>query len=491
MSTVERRTYGLWSRPRSEGLFGLAWPVTVAAFGAVVVAMATAVLAGVSAALVVAGVETALLAPLAVERGGRSGYETGIIMLQYLRGRRRKENIYRSGVFSRLGSARLPGILARSTLWEGVDSAGWRFGMIHVPQHDLYTVWLRCWPQGSQNVDQPMVDQWVGSWGQFLASLGGQADVVAITAVIATVPDTGDRLAAEIDELTRPDAPEMARAMMAELAETLPTDTVQLDTWCAVSFRATTPQRRRIADEQAVEIGRRLPGVVTALTDAGVRARPMTADEVTAVLRRSYDLAAETDLERAAATSEGHGLGWQDAGPIAYDEHKGFLEHDGAVSVSWEMGTAPEGNVDERVLQRLLAPNPELPRKRVALVYRPHAAADAAEIVDTDYKDALVASQSTKGVVSAHATLRVGATAQAREEQARGHGVTRFHVLITCTEPEGGDLPTLDALTKDLSTQARLKIRRCYRYQAAAFAASLGAGILLPEMSGTPKAMSA
>lgn len=486
----DRRTYGMWQRPRSEGMFGLSWEVTITGFVAVVVAMLTAVIVAFTAALAVAIVELIVLAPLAIRRDGRTGYERGVTTVQWFRTWMRREHIYRAGVFSRLGTAKLPGLHASSRLYESVDSSGWRFAMIHMPAPwHQYTVVLRCWPQGAQAVDQPIVDQWVACWGRFLATLGGAADVAAITAVIDSVPEYGGRLVAEVAELTRPDAPALASAMMRELAQTLPSDTVALSAWCSITFAATTPERRTSPPEQAVEIGRRLPGIVAALADAGVRARPMTAAEVVTTTRRAWDPASETDLDEVGSTTHGHGLTWDDAGPVSYDESTRQLHHDGVVSVSWEMAVAPEGSVDERVLQRLLAPNPQVPRKRVAVVYRPHSAGDAAEIVDDDYKNALVAARSARGVVSAAATLRVGATEQAREEQARGHGVTRFGILITITEPVGGDVPRIDAITRDLSAQARLKIRRCYRYQAAAFAAGLGIGVVLPGMATIPRTM--
>ena len=78
------------------------------------------------------------------------------------------------------------------------------------------------------------------------------------------------------------------------------------------------------------------------------------------------------------------------------------------------MDTAPAGAVDEGVLRRLLAPNGEVPRKRVAIFYRPHTAADAVKIVDSDFKDALAAEQSGKGLTSAAATIKVESTARAR-----------------------------------------------------------------------------
>ena len=485
----EQRTYGMWTRPRNEGLWGLGWGVTIASFAAVVVAMFAVILAGFKVGAVIAVLELLVLAPMTVRFEGRTGYERGILMFQWLLTKMRRENIYRAGRFSRLGTCQLPGLLAPSKLYEGVDSAGYQFGMVHMADWDMYTVMLRCWPQGARAVDQAMIDQWVASWAQVLATLGGAPDIEAIIPVSDTVPETGNRLAAEVNQLTYPGAPQMAKDMMNELAVRLPSNSVHPENWCSIMFRATTPERRKDPAEQAVEIGRRLPGIVHALAEAGVRAQPMTAEEVIALVRRAFDPASEADLEQCAEYDEPHGVSWADAGPVTHEEKKDHYYHDGTNSVSWEMSYAPEGNVDEQVLKRLLESNPDVPRKRVAIVYRPHSAGDAPGIVDDDHKNALMAAQSSRGIISAHAHLRVGATQQAREEQARGHGVTRFGILITITELDGADLPKIEAVIKDLASQARLKIRRCYRYQAAAFAAGLGAGVLLPEMATIPKSV--
>lgn len=489
--TYERRLYGLWGKPRSAGLFGLRWGETVIGFAVVISALLTMLLVGIAAGLVVAAFGLVAMVPLVWRQGGRSGYETGLMMLNWMRTRRRGEHVYRGGRFSRIpgGATRLPGLMAPSRLYEGIDAGGYSFGMIHIPRFAQYTVVLRAWPQGHEAVDQPVIDRWVAAWGTFLASLGQTSDIVAVVPVIDTVPETGNRLLTEVSTITHPQAPDLAKQVMYELATELPQERVQLLPRVSITFKATTAERRKNPAEEAVEIGRRLPGICAALAEAGVRAQPMSAEEVIAFIRRSYDPASQADLEVASGEAEGHGLTWADAGPVSNDEKWDHLVHDGGRSVTWEMDAAPEGAVDERVLQRLLAPNPEVPRKRIAIVYRPHSAADASEIVDDDYKNALVAQQSERGVVSAAATLRVGATQQAREEQARGHGVTRFGALVTITEPLQGDLPRIEAITRDLSTQARLKIRRCYRYQAAAFAASLGCGVILPEHATVPKAL--
>lgn len=490
----EERTYGLWSKPRREGMFGLTYATTIAIFVAIVVGLLTTIVLGPAVSVRLIVLEVLLLIPAMWRSEGRSGYEKGLIMAQWLRYVWRKKNIHAGGMFSELGSCRLPGLLADSTLYEFIDASGLPFGMLHYKGHDFYTVLLRCWPQGARAVDQDTINQWVACWGQFLASLGGQPDVEAIVPVIDCRPETGNRLAAEVDFITDDDAPEMARKVMEELKSTLPTGTVKIDPWCSITFRATTPARRKNPAEQAVEIGRRLPGIVSALSEAGVRALPMTGMEVTALVRRAWDAAAESDLEEAADSRQSHEIDWDDAGPMSVEEHRTHLWHDGVTSVTWEMKVAPEGYVRERVLQRLLEPNPDVPRKRIAIIYRPHSADAATTIVDDDYKDALTAvnASARSNLGSAHADVRVQAAQLAREEQARGHGVTRFSILITITEPDNGqDVPSMDAIARSLSIQARLKIRRCHRFQSAAFAAGLGVGVLLPEMATVPRVVSA
>ena len=218
-SEHEPRTYGNWTRPRNEGLWGLGWATTMAGFAAIVIAMIAAMVASYVVGAAVAVLEILVLAPMAVRFQGRTGYERGILMMQWLRTRARGEHVYVSGTFSKLGTHQLPGLLAPSRLYEGVDSWRNRFGMVHMPDWDLYTVVLRCWPQGARAVDQAMIDHWVASWGTFIATLGAKHDVEAIVPVIDTVPETGNRLATEVRQLTRDDAPQMSKDMMAELAE--------------------------------------------------------------------------------------------------------------------------------------------------------------------------------------------------------------------------------------------------------------------------------
>lgn len=76
-------------------------------------------------------------------------------------------------------------------------------------------------------------------------------------------------------------------------------------------------------------------------------------------------------------------------------------------------------------------------------------------------------------------------------EVARGHGLTRFGILITVTQPVGSaDVPRVDALVRDLSLQSQLQVRRSFCWQSAAFWSSLGVGVIPPEHTTIPSFLS-
>jgi hypothetical protein len=487
------RLYGRWEKPRSAGLLGLTWGVSMAGLGLVIVVMVGFMVtrsATVAAMLLVAA--AAIWTPLVVHRNGRTGWEIALLRTQFALLRRRGEASYRAGRFSRIpGTARLPGLLADSTLAEFEAPGGRRFALIHLRRTDHWTVIVRVIPAGEELVDQDRIDQWVEAYGQFLASQGRSGDVVAVTAVLESVVDTRLRQRREVARLVRPDTPDYAGAVMSEAAADAGGSGVRIEARIAVTFRSIGSGRvRRDHAEQAKEIGLRLQGVLSQLARAGLAARPMQAWEVVGLVRTRFDLASQRDVESAGAdilTTQS----WTKAGPVSHEDEWDHYIHDGARSITWEMDAAPLGAVHETVLKPLLEPRPDVPRKRIAIVYRLHSTAESTHIVDSDFKDALASEQTQRGIASAAASLRVANTQAARQEQARGAGLTRFRALVTVTDHLRADLPGIEASVQTMSAASRLGVRRCYGFQASAFAASLGIGVILPEHASISKRVSA
>ncbi len=60
---------------------------------------------------------------------------------------------------------------------------------------------------------------------------------------------------------------------------------------------------------------------------------------------------------------------------------------------------------------------------------------------------------------------------------------------MTATVGAEEDLRRTESVLRNLASTARLRVRPCYGYQAAAFAAGLGIGVLLPEHATIPGAL--
>lgn len=488
---MSQRVYGRWERPRSAGLFGLTWGVSLLGMGLVVVVMLGFMFTRsilVAGALVGGG--AVVFVPLAITRNGRTGWETMILRTQFALSRRRGEHIYRAGRFSMIpGVSRLPGLLADSTMIEYETPGGRRFAMIHIRRTDHYTVVLRVQPRGKELVDQTQIDAWVEGYGRFLATQGRE-EVVAVTAVLEHVVETRLAQRGEVERLVRPQAPEFARTVMAEAGASGGSG-VRIEARIALTYRPLGREKtHRNRAEQAKEIGQRLQGVLAHLQNAGLPAVPMTAAEVLGTVRSRYDLAAQWDVELAGQDITTR-QGWDAAGPVSHLDQWDHYVHDGARSVTWEMDAAPRGTVLDNGLEELLRPRPDIPRKRVTVIYRLHSAGDAARMVDSDFRDALAAEQTERGIASAAASIRVANTSAARQEQAEGAGLTRFGMLITVSDRLDADMPGIEASVQAMAAASRLGIRRCYGYQAAAFAAGLGIGVILPEHGSISRRMSA
>ena len=477
--------YGRWERPRSTGLFGMNWGTTVLAGGLVIATIFSFVF---THSLVVVGVFLAVSAlvvgPLAYSREGRSGWEMTVLRVQFNWARLRKQTVYRGGVFGQVpGTARLPGIAAGSHMYGYELRDGQRFGLIHYPSKNHFTVSLAVQPQGQERVDQWQINEWVAAQGDFLARLGSARGAVGAEVVVESVPDAGARIGSEVRRITDPAAPDFARQVMAETVLTRGSARVRSDVRLTLTFSPLREASSREVGDQAAEIGRRLSTLIVAAAQAGVSASPLSPGELAIYPTRAYNPELTADLERISGTEAADDLRWTGAGPITATEEWDCYRHNGFISVSWEMGTPPAGQVPSDTLLPLLAPRADLTRKRVTIVYRVHSTADAVKLVDNDFREALAAEQSKKGVVSASASLRVQNTNAARSEQARGAGLTRFAMLVTATIPAGPDtdIPTMRSEIEAMGDSARIGLRRCWGYQAAAFAGSLGMGTILPE----------
>jgi hypothetical protein len=470
----------------TPGLGRLGLLGTVIALVGMVVVVLGVMLAGLLVGAVLAAVLAVLLVPLLFhDRHGRTLLQALTARLAWWRGKSIGQHLYRSGPLgiTAHGSFRLPGLLAASELITARDSYNEEFGLVVIPSVGHYTAVFECGADGASLVDQDTIDTWVAYWGQWLSLLSYEPGLVAAQVVIETAPDLGHRLSEEVHANLDPNAPDLAREALLEIIRTYPSGSARVSTRVSVTYAAAPRPgaKRRSRQEMAREIGTRLPGLRQNLpmTGAGT-ARAMTANELAAAVRVAYDPQAQGVLE----ATRGLSLSWEDAGPSAAQESWDHYRHDSGCSITWGMSEAPRGEVLSNVLTGLVAPHPDIVRKRVTLCYRPHDPGTAARLVERDRRDARFRISSDNA--AARDAIAVAAADQSAKEEAKGAGVVRFSMLVTATVAHPDELETAAAAIDTLAPAARVRLRRLYGAQDAGFSAALPLGIVLPDHLQVP-----
>lgn len=494
METVRSkpRTYGNWRKPTSPGLLGLGMAPTLGLLAGLIVVIFSLLISMVLAVIVIV-VMCLVLGPLTMhDRHGRSGMQWLSARLAWAMAKSRGQHLYRSGPIGRTppGTCQLPGLAAKTRLYEALDAYKRPYGLLHIRSVNDFTVVLQCDADGAALVDDDQVDTWVAYWGQWLSTLGNEAGLVAASITVETAPDTGERLRDEITGHLRPDAPELARRVLTKVMHDYPEGAARITTRIALTFegRARASGKQRTAAEMAAEIGTRLPALSSGLSMTGAgTAVPMTAAQIAAAVRVAYDPTVAILVDRARSEG-GAGLRWSEAGPFAAQESWDHYRHDSAFSITWAMSDAPRGEVFATVLQRLLAPHEDILRKRVTLLYRPHDPGMAARIVERDIRDArFKANQTNK--TSARDSVALTSAEQTALEEATGAGLLRFGMLVTATVDRFDKLDLAASAVDNLSSSARLVLRRAYGAQASSFAAALPLGLVLPRHVRVPQTL--
>jgi len=495
--TRERQVFRLGPVPKESFFFGLNIIASVYLLACIGIAVFAFARLPLTYALLMAAVMTFFGTPLVARFQRKTLYQWMSLLIRWSLLISRGENVYLSGRFSRVpgGTNKLPGVLYESVLHEGwvQHRARQKFGVIQMPKTNQFTVVIECYPQGNEAIDQDSVDLSVFNWGSAVNFISMGGDVDGVTVIIENGIETGNRLRREVRALAHRDPTgrfggdglyggELPARMMLESAEYLADGSPRLWARVAITYRATTNSRRNDPGEQIKEMARRLGGVLTVLNEAQLNPRLLAPEEIVTLTKRAYTPAAVNDLELAEMTDGGHGLTWDDAGPMAQKAKMSTLYHDGCFSTTWEMAERPKSAFVETVLRPLLDPNPDLMRKRVAICYRPHAPVESARIIERDLKHAKSGmNRFRKAGPSFEAQERLNDVEEQREDQGQGHGLTMVGLMVTVTVPEDADVPKADAVTKDLGVRSRLRLQRMWFSQDTAFAATLGVGVLMPS----------
>ena len=485
------RVYGNFRTPTSKGLAGLSTAGTVVLIGGVVGGIVLMMLNLWLVALAFEAVVLALIVlSMSKNKHGRTLVERMLRRAGWANAVYSGANVYRAGPVSRVpeGTTKLPGISARSRITEHVDGYGRPFALLEVPQRHHFTVVFSSEPDGGGMVDQEHINRWVDRWSHWLGMLTDEPGLTAASVTIETAPDSGYRLARKIESRMSPNAPAFAREVINESVQMLPTGATVTRAYIAVTFRAAVRAggRIRTANEVADDLAARLPNLTLSLTDTGAGvAEPLGAQQLCEVIRIAYDPAEAVLFDRAHAEGKAPELDWSEVGPQAADTFWDSYHHNNSWSKSWAMSVPPRSTVQANVLQALIAPNPELMRKRVTLLYRPIDPARAAQLVEADVNTATF-NASSRNRATARDTRETRAAQATAAEEADGAGLLNFGLVVTATVRSKGELAEAEAVVENLGATARIRLEEAYGAQDSTFAAGLPLGIVIPDHLALP-----
>lgn len=491
-ATRMARSYSHWRRRESVGVKGLGslgtLMVAVGGLGSTLMLLRS-VLAGAISGLISL---TAIGLVTRRDRFGRSVLEKGAERVSWSRTQWRGWHIYRSGPLGVLGSGQcqLPGLAAPIRAHEAEDSLGNRFVVLYHPHTKHVTTVLRSYPDGKGLLDQDTVDQKVAEFGEFQRVMGSEAGLIAGSVTIEASPDPGFRLRNEVERRKGAAAPELAQQVMGALAGGTQ-GVSQTSCWIALTWASKTlGGRDRRLDEVVLEISARLPSLRGMVSGTGLGiCYSMGAKELATVMRSAYDPSIAATIQETGPDASG--VTWENCGPLEATEHVGYYTHDGWTSSTWEMAIAPRGQVRETVLAGLLAPHAGAPVKRVTMLYRPYDIGESAKRVDADVNIAHTNLTSRRGRIRARDQQNFDAAKKAASEEASGAGLIRFGMLVTVSVPGEGtdDQREIEAVVDTLGHTARIELRKPRYSQAAAFAAGLPLGLVLPSHSNVSQSL--
>ena len=315
-----------------------------------------------------------------------------------------------------------------------------------------------------------------------IEALGGEAGVTQLAVTVDTSPDSGVRFRRNLAKRTVKDAPELAARAMAQIMDLYATGGASSSVILTLTFRYVDVRDGKFLEPEdaARRIGQLVPNLIRRIADAGGgTARTLTIDEISRMVRVSYDPATQDTLEQADGQPW---IEWEDAGPVACEAGWDHYRHDSGVSRTWEMCDPPKSNVTSSTLARLLGPLSDCDRKRVTVVFHvlpPDKTAFMAE--QNRQRAAKQVSQEKRASISAMSQINK-ANRQAIETN-RGAAIVFFGMLVTATVRAGNDermrLEQATHAVEGAAGSAKIDLRPCYGAQDTAFAASLPLGLNL------------
>lgn len=475
-------------KPKGWGIFGLGpvGSVIVAIAGfAVIATVLTPYTLTLSVVIIVA---TALFLVWASwpDRHGRTSMQRWNASRSYRAAKRAGTNLYLPGSLTDMGTHRLPGALAPSSLSSWTTADGEEFAVLMHPKTHLYVVTATCQPDGASLLDEAAIGKQVDNYGHLLASLAQEPDFVQGIVTVEVAPNSGPLMRKTIAAQESPRAHSLSKAIMADIVDQYPQGSQGVEVSFTATFRAPAPEigldgkkvPRADRPEEAQQVGEllaiRAPHLFGDLPECGAGAvRLMGPDELIERVRVAYNPADRAAYDAARATGQSRPVTlWTNAGPSGSQAHWNYYRHGGGASITWEFTGFTTPVIQADGLLPLLETGVNS-STRISIIYQPIDPARSSSIVENNYNAAEGRVRDARKPTARQHKLMKDAS-KARDSEADGHALLDFAVLVTSTVQDEKDLPKLRALITRLGPSARLNLRPCDGQQEVMFAQGLG-----------------
>lgn len=402
----------------------------------------------------------------------------------------KRENIYRSGPLTTLGTCVLPGLAAKTTLTDEVDSLGRPFALLEFNGAALYSVPIRNSPAGSSLHDPFDLETMTARWSRFLAIAAQEQNLVQLMVTVQTSPDHGVSLREEIDTMIRPDAPDLVKKIFSEqIREEYPAGASKGQTWTTFTYSGTGRKKRDRAQMKKL-LASRIPALTSKLAATGAgSSTPMESFELAEVIRVAYNPADGVAIAKNKSNGVDRGLvcQWDNVGPMAHQTEWDCYRHDSGLSVTW-VATGIRGDMLASSLQPLLEAHEDIDIKRVSIIYTPKSPDKSAITAEKDKKNANYRVKGKENP-SARAEKEAVATNVVAKDEAKGAALIDFTIIFTATVMNTDNLSDAMAAIDTLAPTARLQHRIAYGTQDSSFAQNLPLGIVARAHSKVPAAI--
>ncbi|PWS51320.1 hypothetical protein DLE01_13080 [Streptomyces sp. FT05W] len=464
-------------RSRRGVLLGLSVPQLVVAGLTGLLLLAVILARGVVGALQLIPLWAVIALLVFVRHRGRALADWAPIVVRYALRRMRGQLVWLTRPSrrpTREGLLHLPGTAASLRVTTAPDG---KYGAVHNPHTGTLTAVVKVSSRAYALLDSGTQQANVGGWGRALAALARTGQIARIQVIERTIPDSGDALRRYWEEHGRPDTP-MAGAVYNELIQSAGPAAAPHEAYLAVSL--DTRAARRLINQA----GGGLTGAFSVLAqltstfDQAARTAGLTptgwltAHEIAAVVRTSYDPKALATLDRwsTAGRPEAEPAA---AGPVVVVEKADHIATDSAVHATYWVENWPRTETSAGFLHQLLFTGGV--RRTLSLSYEPKNL-DAA-LRDVQRKKSSViadaAERARRGQVDSEADSIEYQDIKSRERQLfAGHADVALTGLLTVSADTEDELRTACAVVETAAVGAQLDLRPLTWQQAEAFTAA-------------------